>query len=150
PGWRRRSRLHSHPARSDLRSPSMVALAQNCPRCEQPLQRAEVRGVALDTCTKCKGMLVPQLSLPKLLAAMSDDLLKSFDPDATINPVKDAGGGIACPGCDRPMQTDNYCGAGIVFFDRCERCSFLWLDAEELGAMTLMWTRMEGRRIRDR
>src|SRR5262245_56171394 len=107
----------------------MGAAGKLCLRCQQPLERAEVRGVELETCTKCKGMLLGQLLLPKLLEAMSVDLLKNFDPDVQIQPIKDAGGAVSCPRCAQPMQTDNYCGAGIVFFDRCEGCALLWLDS---------------------
>ena len=41
------------------------------------------------------------------------------------------------------MSRDDYCGAGLVRFDRCERCRLLWLGPDELGTMTLMWARME-------
>jgi hypothetical protein len=93
--------------------------------------------------------LVGQPLVAKLLAAMSVDLLKRLDPDVELRPVKDVGGGIACPNCARPMTNDNYCGAGIVFFDRCDGCQLLWLDYQDLGAMTMMWARMEGRRRRN-
>ncbi len=47
------------------------------------------------------------------------------------------------------MERDDYCAAGVVLFDRCTRCAVLWFDADELGAMALMWARMNERRARD-
>ena len=43
------------------------------------------------------------------------------------------------------MDRDDYCAAGLVFFDRCNVCTLLWFDADELGAMALMWARMNAR-----
>jgi hypothetical protein len=43
------------------------------------------------------------------------------------------------------MAREDYCAAGLAHFDRCERCGLLWLGAEDLRTMTLMWARMERR-----
>lgn len=43
------------------------------------------------------------------------------------------------------MARDDYCAAGLAHFDRCEPCQLLWLGADELGTMTMMWARMERR-----
>jgi hypothetical protein len=48
------------------------------------------------------------------------------------------------------MEKADYCGAKLVFFDRCNRCALLWIGSEELGAMSLMWARMEKRIARAR
>jgi Zn-finger nucleic acid-binding protein len=125
--------------------------ALSCPRCKLALGALEVRNIALQGCGNCKGVLVGQSDLPRLLAATSADLLKSFDPETTIEPVKkDAGAGAACPRCAAAMENDDYCAAGLVHFDRCARCNVLWLDADELGAMTLMWARMDTLIARER
>ena len=47
------------------------------------------------------------------------------------------------------MERDDYCAAGLVFFDRCTACALLWFDADELGAMSLMWARMNARQARE-
>jgi hypothetical protein len=83
-----------------------------------------------------------------VLEAMSVELLKSFDPDTKIEPLNDASAHLACPSCARPMESGDYCGARVVYFDRCDRCGFLWVNADELGTMTLMWARMEARQSR--
>src|SRR4029077_4039166 len=123
----------------------MSASSQCCPRCNEPLGRLKLRGVGLEGCPKCKGMLISHSVLGRLLEATSVDLLKTFNPDAHLDPVKDDGGEVACPNCHKTMENDNYCAANLVFFDRCNACGLLWLDTEELGAMTLMWARMDSR-----
>jgi Zn-finger nucleic acid-binding protein len=119
-----------------------------CPRCQQPLGPIRHRGVELEGCAGCKATLVPQVKLTPLLEATSVDLLASFDPDSKLDAVDKKAGGTACPRCARAMEIGDYCGASLVFFDRCTRCNLLWVGAEELGAMTLMWARMESRAAR--
>jgi Zn-finger nucleic acid-binding protein len=105
-----------------------------CPRCRQPLAPAT---------------LVVQGKLPQLLDELSAPLLRSFDIDAKIEATKDPDGRVDCPRCGKQMERDDYCAAGLVFFDRCTPCALLWFDADELGAMTLMWARMNGRLARE-
>src|SRR3954463_7721817 len=116
-----------------------------CPACAQELRASSFSGVSVRACSQCKATLLAQIDMIRMLDAMSVELLKDFDADAKVEPVTKAAGTIACPACSRPMARDDYCGAGIAHFDRCESCHLLWLGAEELGAMTLMWARMERR-----
>jgi Zn-finger nucleic acid-binding protein len=120
----------------------------NCPRCQQPLGAIQHRGVELEGCKSCQGALVPMVSLTPLLEATSVDLLASFDPDAQLDAVTANDDDIGCPKCGRAMELADYCGARLVAFDRCNRCNVLWVGAEELGTMTLMWARMEKRAAR--
>jgi Zn-finger nucleic acid-binding protein len=120
----------------------------NCPRCQQSLGPIQHRGVRLDGCKGCRGTLVPIPSLTPLLEATSVDLLASFDPDTALEAVAVSGDDIGCPKCGRAMELADYCGARLVSFDRCNRCSVLWVGPEELGTMTLMWARMEKRAAR--
>jgi Zn-finger nucleic acid-binding protein len=76
---------------------------------------------------------------------MSVEMLKTLDPDMHLDPAGSNRDVVACPQCQAPMAHDDYCSAGLAFFDRCDRCRLLWLGAEELGTMTLMWARMEKR-----
>src|SRR6185436_1280149 len=116
-----------------------------CPACGQGLKTASLAGVSVRICPQCRGTLLAQIDMIRTLEAMSSEMLKSFDPDEHLDPVPNQRGAIACPACAGPMTKDNYCGAGLVFFDRCEACRLLWLGTDELGTMTLMWARMERR-----
>jgi Zn-finger nucleic acid-binding protein len=116
-----------------------------CPACGQSLRAANVSGVSARVCGQCHGTLLAQIDMIRTLEAMSVELLKTFDPDMDLDPVDSKRGVLACPQCQAAMARDDYCGAGLAFFDRCERCRLLWLGADELGTMTLMWARMEKR-----
>jgi Zn-finger nucleic acid-binding protein len=116
-----------------------------CPVCAQELRAASFSGVSVRACSHCKGTLLAQIDMIRMLDAISVVLLKTFDPDTKLEPVVTAAATLACPVCSRAMARDDYCGAGVAHFDRCEPCHLLWLGADELGAMTLMWARMERR-----
>jgi Zn-finger nucleic acid-binding protein len=126
----------------------VLAPVSNCPRCGEPLRDVPVEKLSVSACAKCHGAkLTPQL-LNRVLEAMSAELLKSFDPDMKIDKLNDASARLPCPSCARAMDTADYCGANTVHFDRCERCGVMWINSDELGAMTLMWARMEARQSR--
>jgi Zn-finger nucleic acid-binding protein len=116
-----------------------------CPACAQELSATSLSGVNARACGQCKGILLARIDMIRMLEAVSVVLLKDFDPDSKLEAVRTPDGTVACPVCSRAMARDDYCGAGLVHFDRCEPCNMLWLGAEELGAMTLMWARMERR-----
>jgi Zn-finger nucleic acid-binding protein len=118
-----------------------------CPRCAEELEAVKLKGVSVRSCKRCQGTLLTQPQLAPLLGEMSAELLRTFNPDAQLEAVPDKGGGLRCPRCAKVLTTDDYCSAHIVYFDRCEPCGLLWLDADELGTMTLMWARMEARHL---
>ena len=121
-----------------------------CPRCGQTLGGRAIGSVGLEACESCNALLVKQSALMPALEALSADVLESFDPDAPLLALPERAGRTACPGCHAAMEKADYCGAKLVFFDRCNRCALLWIGNEELGAMSLMWARMEKRIARVR
>jgi len=116
-----------------------------CPACKQALKATSLSGVGVRVCGGCQGTLLAQIDMIRMLEAMSVELLRTIDPDVKLQPVGKADVPIACPMCSRTMARDDYCAAGIAHFDRCEPCHLLWLGADELGTMTMMWARMERR-----
>jgi Zn-finger nucleic acid-binding protein len=121
----------------------MAGGSGHCPVCNIELARGDMRGVGVRVCTRCQGALVAQIDMFRLFEAMIADLLAGFDPDTPLQPLAVRAATSSCPECARAMSRDDYCGAGLVRFDRCDRCRLLWLGADELGTMTLMWARME-------
>ena len=126
------------------------APSSTCTRCGKALGAREISGVGLQACDACNTLLVKQSALMPALEALSAPVLESFDPDAPLEALPDRTGAAPCPGCTRAMEKADYCGAKLVYFDRCNRCGLLWIGSEELGAMSLMWARMEKRIARAR
>jgi Zn-finger nucleic acid-binding protein len=116
-----------------------------CPACREALRPTSLSGVEVRVCGTCHGTLLAQIDMIRTLDATSVELLKTVDPDAPLHPVGGADVAVDCPACARPMARDDYCGAGLAHFDRCDACQLLWLGAAELGTMTMMWARMERR-----
>lgn len=116
-----------------------------CPACAQALRTTAISGVSLRVCGQCHGTLLGQIDMIRTLEAMSAELLATLDPDVELSPVGKAAAKVSCPACGREMARDDYCSAGLAHFDRCEPCRLLWLSADALGTMTMMWARMERR-----
>jgi Zn-finger nucleic acid-binding protein len=129
---------------------SASTVAGSCPQCVGPLEGRQAGGAQMSACGRCQVLLVKQSALMPALEALSDEVLPSFDADAVLPALPDRTEQCACPGCGAKMEKADYCGAKLVFFDRCNRCALLWIGSEELGAMSLMWARMEKRLARTR
>ena len=123
-------------------------MSEACPRCKQAFTSGHLSKVPVAACEPCNGTLVAQLDLIRLLEGLSSPLLARFAVDTQLEAVPDASARVDCPRCARRMYRDDYCGAGLVSFDRCTKCNVLWFDSEELGGMTLMWARMNARQAR--
>lgn len=112
-----------------------------CPRCEQELVAGEFRGMMLDMCTKCYGILLEQPRLLALLDEMAGDLKDTIDISMPLEVVPDSGGDIACPRCREAMNHYGYMDTKWVMIDLCPGCNMLWLDTDELGMVSLMYAR---------
>ena len=61
-----------------------------------------------------------------------------MNADAALLALPDRTGQMPCAGCGGRMEKADYCGAKLVFFDRCNPCGLLGIGSEELGAMSLV------------
>ena len=119
-----------------------------CPRCTgRILSERNVQGVAISACEACGGLLVPQPRLVPLLRAMTGDLDIAAEAEIPPAPKSDPAG--PCPRCGSQMQGFGYMGMKLATLDRCEPCGLLWIDANELDTVAMLFARTE-RRSRDR
>jgi Zn-finger nucleic acid-binding protein len=112
-----------------------------CPRCQQSLEAGSYHEVELSKCPGCHGLLISNLKLTPLLEAMTADLADTLQPAQEQQPLEDPGGGIACPRCGEAMDHHGYMESRLVMIDSCPGCSVVWLDTEELAAMSQMFAR---------
>jgi Zn-finger nucleic acid-binding protein len=127
---------------------STIATAgRRCPHCGAALERRGAAGIGVDGCKACQSLLINQVDLPRLLDILSAGVVGD-DPFAELPSLPDRSGDATCPFCQGLMEKGDYCGAKIVFFDRCEPCAALWIGRDELAAMSRIWNRMEQRSAR--
>ncbi|MBN1794303.1 MAG: zf-TFIIB domain-containing protein [Candidatus Omnitrophica bacterium] len=119
-----------------------------CPRCAKTLQSGVYHTIEIYLCSGCKGMLIKQRNLLRMLQIFSKDLMQIIDPDYPIEPLSDIGKSLFCPSCNAEMENYGYMGTDFVKIDSCRNCKVLWLDAKELGVMGLLFARTEQRRRR--
>jgi Zn-finger nucleic acid-binding protein len=124
-----------------LASPSV----HPCPRDKAFLEYGHFHDIEMYRCPECLGILVEQRRLPKLLEEMSRELLKTISLDVPLDTVEDKGHISVCPECRSEMENYGYMGSPHVMIDRCKKCNSIWLDTDELGAMSLMHARTQKR-----
>ncbi len=116
-----------------------------CPRCEQELCAGEIHGVELDMCANCYGILLDRARLIQVLEVVADSLRDAIDPALPLEAVSDAGGGLICPRCRAKMDHYGYMDTKWVMIDSCRACDVMWLDTDELGMVSLLYTRSKMR-----
>jgi Zn-finger nucleic acid-binding protein len=146
--YHRRARAAQRRAWNAGRIRGMSEPAPSCPRCRVPLQPVQLEGVSVHACATCHGTRFEGTRLGVVLEAMSAKLLETLDLDMRLERAGASADRLACSACGREMAHDDYCSAGLALFDRCEPCTLLWVDAESLGTMALMWARMDAQQSR--
>jgi Zn-finger nucleic acid-binding protein len=112
-----------------------------CPRCDHPLEKGTFHDVELEKCTECQGLLISNRVLTPLLEAMTRELVDTINPELDLDPVPDKGPSAKCPRCQGEMEHYGYMGGNQVMIDGCTGCVLIWLDAEELAAMSQLFAK---------
>ncbi len=113
-----------------------------CPKCGgTDFDSKAYQGVGVHRCGGCHGLLVASESLDDLIAAYlarHPDLPPRRLELARSLPQPD-GKPRSCPACGARLRAVNYAYDSNVYIDRCEGCSRVWLDPEELVALARHW-----------
>lgn len=118
-----------------------------CFRCDRPLQPAQVDHIAVRMCPPCASVLIRHEDLMQIIdqswRAVSVEMAQSEPLHGSVKPVGERV--FACPNCRQPMDKYGYMGLTAITIDRCDRCALIWLDAQELQNMTLVYAREQYR-----
>ncbi|HVT10354.1 MAG TPA: hypothetical protein VHO67_22995 [Polyangia bacterium] len=113
-----------------------------CPNCRHLLVAHTVGEAPVEVCRTCVHLAVEQRFLSPLLEITARRIAGGTSAALTVKARAAVVTSSACPRCAREMTVDDYCSAGIVAFNRCDGCSLLWLSAQQLGLMSIMWADM--------
>jgi heat shock protein HtpX len=118
-----------------------------CPSCRQPLVRVPYEKTSVDRCVFCRGVLVENDRIPRILAreevrcderilslvkAVTADNQRSLTIRRLRQTEKKSDPLIPCPKCGRQMFRTFYSYAYLIEIDRCGFCKVTWFDADEL------------------
>jgi Zn-finger nucleic acid-binding protein len=106
----------------------------DCPCCDRPLAAAALDGGTVGYCPDCRGLLVSNDHLARVVArrreahAVRHRAVEPIDPHELRRAIR-------CPRCRRRTDTHPYGGGGPAVIDSCVRCRLVWLDAGELTVL---------------
>jgi Zn-finger nucleic acid-binding protein len=113
-----------------LKEPS----TKSCPVCHVLLEKAVIEAEDVRFCPRCRGFMAPLGAFGRIvnkrraLHGPHEQVLAPFDPEE-LKRV------LACPLCDRKMETHPYFGGGNAVVNTCGHCGWIWLDAGELAVI---------------
>lgn len=112
----------------------------DCPRCSNPLEKKDYKGITVDMCPKCQGLWLDYDELDQLEDTVfaRDDLKGTVIFEKLPSPLR-------CAKCGKAMKQFNYRNYDLVL-DVCDDGHGFWLDkGEETKVQELM--REEVRRL---
>jgi Zn-finger nucleic acid-binding protein len=110
-----------------------------CPVCSLPMSPRAVAGAAVDECTSCQGLWIPEGRLEELVERAREAREAASGPRPGVpaprvrsgNPLTQRVEYRRCPECDAHMQRRNFRRSSGIIVDVCRRHG-TWLDADEL------------------
>jgi Zn-finger nucleic acid-binding protein len=118
---------------------SVPARELPCPACSLPMSPRAVAGEALDECTSCQGLWIPEGRLEQLVerARKAQEATSGSRPGIPAPRVRSGNPAVQrveyrrCPECDAQMQRRNFWRSSGIIVDVCRRHG-TWLDPNEL------------------
>ncbi len=115
-----------------------------CPQCAAQLQATTYEGVPIHTCEGCGGEFMGGEEFGRIVRTRQETFSRELQNEAKQR--KPVFGGaetapdrqLACPACSNTMTVGNYGGDSGVWVDRCQVCSGIWLDHEELEKVQIV------------
>lgn len=107
----------------------------NCPKCEAPLERSDLRGVVVDECNRCLGLWFDrdELRRAKDEAEPNANWL-DFEAWQHTDSVHGRAAGMSCPSCQTALLALLYGDTGVEI-DHCPGCWGTWLDRGRFEAI---------------
>ena len=118
-------------------------MSATCPRCAKALEEQQLGEMSFRCCRDCKGMLLRHADLSDVLEKSWHTISREEAETMTLQ-VADGWQNepkLSCPDCHQTMEKYGYMGIAAIQIDRCDSCSLVWLDADELQNMVLALAR---------
>ena len=114
-------------------------MSATCPRCQRPLEIAQVDTIQVRLCQGCRGVLLAHPDLAEIVEsswhAVSETQAEETSLRAPEGWQKEVV--LHCPDCGQTMEKYGYMGLAAIQIDRCDPCALVWLDTDELQNMVL-------------
>jgi Zn-finger nucleic acid-binding protein len=123
-------------------------MAGYCFHCSKALEESQVDYITVRMCPPCASVLIHHPDLMQIVdqswraVPRETAAAETFHASAEKPTTERA---FHCPDCREPMEKYGYMGLNSITIDRCDGCSLVWLDANELQNMVLVYAREQYR-----
>jgi Zn-finger nucleic acid-binding protein len=120
----------------DQRGPRVPGTSIGCPLCTVPCDVAQLAGIEVDVCPRCRGIWFDDgelVQLPDKLntAELADSAAECLATGSQAAPGEPRPAYLPCPVCGQHMRRHNYRQASGILVDRCNGCG-TWVDRESV------------------
>jgi Zn-finger nucleic acid-binding protein len=122
-----------------------------CPRCRVALRETFYEGVPLQVCPDCRGKLIDQALVDRIVARKELDFspklvekARTFRDEYMLNPTQtkkinpDVSPKIFCPNCGSQMLLRAYNYYYVIPVDKCLSCHKIWFDSDEMEVLQVL------------
>jgi Zn-finger nucleic acid-binding protein len=119
-----------------------------CPSCRVPVTAAFYEGVPVKVCQKCRGKLIHQAEMDRVLAreeiGFSPEILAQAEAFRTRyltgaerpkRPDDKRAQALLCPSCGYGLKTRPYNYQYVIPVDKCLSCGEIWFEADEVEVL---------------
>lgn len=126
-----------------------------CPRCRVPVIGAFYEGVPVKVCRKCRGKLIHQAEMDRVLAreeiGFSPEILAQAEAfrekylaraERPKRPDIKKAEALLCPSCGYGLKTRPYNYQYVIPVDKCLSCGEIWFEADEVEVLQALVERV--------
>jgi len=111
-----------------------------CRLCNGTLEEVVVAKRSIWMCRGCGSALVERTDLIPVLEVAAREIASQVSYDTEIIPIPQPGT-VPCPDCDKMMDSFGYMETNLVYPWRCYSCALVYMGADVMGTMTLLFAR---------
>jgi hypothetical protein len=123
--------------------PTMSTTCSQCSRPLAPSGRQLPESMGVESCDACGGMLVQHRHMIPLLEALTRDRIRYLRLDEAVPAKPPRPEALPCPRCAHPMGRFGYLETNVVYLDRCDACSVVWIDGAAIDPVCLLYGRSQ-------
>lgn len=112
-----------------------------CGRCGGVIEPEKFGDAVAGSCATCGGIAMKQGAMIPSLQVLAKAFAADMTYDKELPRTEPPTHAVACRTCSKPMTAFGYMETRICYAHRCATCWEVWIDAEQLPALLMLYAR---------